>query len=124
MATNEQGGKGSKQGDKSGSQQSDTSKRGFASMDREQQREIAAEGGRAAHEKGTAHEFTSEEARRAGSMSHKNDARNSQSSAGASGSRGAAAGGNKGSASDKGEADGAAGNRGAERTGGTDSSKP
>jgi general stress protein YciG len=53
--------------------QSDTSKRGFASMDPEQQREIAAEGGRAAHEKGTAHEFTSEEARRAGSMSHKND---------------------------------------------------
>jgi hypothetical protein len=31
------------------------------------------EGGRAAHQKGTAHEFTSEEARRAGSMSHKND---------------------------------------------------
>ncbi|HMA09701.1 MAG TPA: KGG domain-containing protein, partial [Ramlibacter sp.] len=30
------------------------------------QREIASEGGRAAHEKGTAHEFTSEEAREAG----------------------------------------------------------
>lgn len=44
----------------------DTSKRGFASMDEEKQREIAAKGGRAAHEKGTAHEFTSEEARRAG----------------------------------------------------------
>ncbi|OYO30294.1 KGG domain-containing protein [Janthinobacterium sp. PC23-8] len=56
-----------------GNKQSDTSKRGFASMDPEQQREIASEGGRAAHEKGTAHEFTSEEARRAGSQSHKND---------------------------------------------------
>ena len=40
--------------------------RGFAAMDPKQQREIAAEGGRAAHEKGTAHEFTSEEARKAG----------------------------------------------------------
>jgi len=35
-------------------------------MDEERQREIAAKGGRAAHEKGTAHEFTSEEAREAG----------------------------------------------------------
>jgi general stress protein YciG len=40
--------------------------RGFASMDPERQREIASRGGRAAHEKGTAHEWTSEEARRAG----------------------------------------------------------
>lgn len=45
---------------------SDKSKRGFASMDPEKQREIASEGGKAAHEKGTAHEFTSEEAREAG----------------------------------------------------------
>ncbi|MGL5805558.1 MAG: KGG domain-containing protein [Xenococcaceae cyanobacterium] len=44
----------------------DTSKRGFASMDAEKQREIASKGGKAAHEKGTAHEFTSEEAREAG----------------------------------------------------------
>jgi uncharacterized protein len=43
-----------------------TSKRGFASMDAEKQRRIASKGGRAAHEKGTAHEFTSEEAREAG----------------------------------------------------------
>lgn len=43
-----------------------TENRGFASMDKDKQREIAAEGGRAAHEKGTAHEFTSEEARKAG----------------------------------------------------------
>jgi len=47
--------------------------RGFASMDPDRQREIAAEGGRAAHASGHAHEFTSEEAREAGSMSHKND---------------------------------------------------
>ncbi len=46
--------------------------RGFAGMDADKQREIASKGGRAAHEKGTAHEFTSEEARRAGSMSHGN----------------------------------------------------
>lgn len=44
-----------------------TSNRGFASMDPEKQREIASKGGKAAHEKGTAHEFTSEEARQAGS---------------------------------------------------------
>ena len=35
-------------------------------MDREKQREIARKGGRAAHEKGTAHEFTTDEARAAG----------------------------------------------------------
>ncbi len=35
-------------------------------MNAERRRTIAARGGRAAHEKGTAHEFTSEEARRAG----------------------------------------------------------
>lgn len=61
MASNNQG--GNKQSGNSGN-------RGFASMDPERQREIASEGGRAAHAKGTAHEFTSEEARRAGSMSH------------------------------------------------------
>ena len=41
-------------------------KRGFASMDAEKQRAIASKGGKAAHLKGTAHEFTSEEARIAG----------------------------------------------------------
>jgi uncharacterized protein len=40
--------------------------RGFAAMGLEQRREIASKGGKAAHEKGTAHEFTSEEAREAG----------------------------------------------------------
>lgn len=42
-------------------------KRGFASMDPQRQREIAAAGGVAAHRCGRAHEFTSEEARIAGS---------------------------------------------------------
>ena len=54
MASSNQGNQGGK------------SNRGFASMDPQRQREIASEGGRAAHEKGTAHEFTSEEAREAG----------------------------------------------------------
>ena len=40
--------------------------RGFASMDRAKQREIASKGGKAAHEKGTAHEWSREEAREAG----------------------------------------------------------
>jgi len=43
-----------------------TSRRGFASMDPEKQRDIASRGGKAAHEKGTAHEFTPDEAREAG----------------------------------------------------------
>jgi general stress protein YciG len=41
-------------------------RRGFASMTPEKQREIASKGGRAAHQKGTAHEWTSDEARSAG----------------------------------------------------------
>ena len=40
--------------------------RGFAGMDDDKQRRIASEGGKAAHEKGTAHEFSSDEAREAG----------------------------------------------------------
>lgn len=40
--------------------------RGFASMDENKQREIASMGGKAAHQSGNAHEFTSEEAREAG----------------------------------------------------------
>jgi general stress protein YciG len=40
--------------------------RGFASMDPNKQREIASKGGRAAHAQGTAHEWTSDEARSAG----------------------------------------------------------
>lgn len=41
-------------------------RRGFACMDKTRQKEIAAAGGRAAHERGNAHEFTSEEAKIAG----------------------------------------------------------
>jgi uncharacterized protein len=40
--------------------------RGFAAMSPFKQREIASKGGKAAHQKGTAHEWTSEEAREAG----------------------------------------------------------
>ena len=40
--------------------------RGFAGMDPARQREISSKGGKAAHEKGTAHEFTPDEARAAG----------------------------------------------------------
>ena len=50
----------------SGSPPRGRSNRGFASMDRAKQREIASKGGRAAHEKGTAHEFDAGEARAAG----------------------------------------------------------
>ena len=50
----------------SGSTPRGRSNRGFASMDRAKQREIASKGGRAAHEKGTAHEFDAGEARAAG----------------------------------------------------------
>ena len=42
------------------------SARGFGSMDEDKQREIASKGGKAAHEKGTAHEFDSAEAKEAG----------------------------------------------------------
>ncbi len=43
-----------------------TEDRGFASMDRDKQREIASKGGRAAHKTGKAHEWTREEAQAAG----------------------------------------------------------
>ena len=61
MATQEH-----KQGHKKEGQSSHGGGRGFAGMDEQKQREIASEGGKAAHEKGTAHEFTPEEAREAG----------------------------------------------------------
>jgi general stress protein YciG len=41
-------------------------RRGFAAMDPKKQREIASKGGRAAHKRGQAHEWTSDEARLAG----------------------------------------------------------
>jgi uncharacterized protein len=52
--------------------------RGFAAMDPQRQREIASLGGRAAHQSGHAHEFSSEEARAAGRKRH---ARNGNGSA-------------------------------------------
>ncbi len=57
-----------------GQQNSGGGGRGFAGMDRERQREIASQGGRAAHASGNAHQFTSEEARAAGSKRHANNA--------------------------------------------------
>jgi general stress protein YciG len=53
-------------GTENGAQRAGKSKRGFASMDASRQREIASKGGRAAHAKGTAHEWSSDEARVAG----------------------------------------------------------
>lgn len=61
------------------------SARGFASMDPQKQREIASEGGRAAHKQGVAHEWSSEEAREAGRKGGQNSHgrnRNRQSSPG------------------------------------------
>ncbi len=43
-----------------------TSRRGFASMDQEKQRQISSKGGKAAHLAGKAHQFNSQEAREAG----------------------------------------------------------
>ncbi len=76
MAANNQSNQGSKQG---------SSSRGFASMDPQRQREIASEGGRAAHEKGTAHEFTSEEAREAGRKGGQARSQTNRSNRGSSG---------------------------------------
>lgn len=59
-------GDGQMTGDSQNGQQSRRAGRGFAGMDEARQREIASKGGKAAHAKGTAHEFTPDEARRAG----------------------------------------------------------
>jgi len=87
-----------------GNQGGGKSNRGFASMDPQRQREIASEGGRAAHEKGTAHEFTSEEAREAGrkggmarSANRRNAMMNQNNSAGSSAGSGGSHGGSQGS---------------------------
>jgi general stress protein YciG len=87
----------SNQDNRGGNKQSgDTSNRGFASMDPQKQREIASEGGKAAHASGNAHEFTSEEARKAGSMSHKNDGNRQSGSESGGGSRQSGSGGSGG----------------------------
>jgi general stress protein YciG len=51
-------------------------RRGFAAMDPDKQREIARKGGKAAHAKGLAHEFTPEEARVAGAKGGESVSRN------------------------------------------------
>jgi uncharacterized protein len=56
----------SENGDEAMSTPGGKQRRGFASMSSEKQREIASKGGRAAHFKGTAHEWTPDEARSAG----------------------------------------------------------
>lgn len=88
MASSNQGNSGGK------------SNRGFASMDPQRQREIASEGGRAAHEKGTAHEFTSEEAREAGrkgGMARSANRRNAMNASNSSSGGSHASGSNSGS---------------------------
>jgi general stress protein YciG len=60
------GGRGDGGGESRSTSTTRKTPRGFAAMDPQAQRAIAAKGGRAAHQKGTAHEFTSEEARVAG----------------------------------------------------------
>lgn len=90
MASNNQGNQGGK------------SNRGFASMDPQRQREIASEGGRAAHEKGTAHEFTSEEAREAGrkgGMARSANRRNAMNGSGSSHASGSTRGASNNSGS-------------------------
>ena len=65
-----------------------SSGRGFASMDKERVREIASEGGRAAHASGNAHEFTSEEAREAGRKGGQASGGGNQGGSGGSGNQG------------------------------------
>lgn len=54
------------QQDVSNSSSGKRSNRGFAAMSPERQKQIASEGGRAAHKLGVAHEWSSDEARKAG----------------------------------------------------------
>jgi general stress protein YciG len=102
MASNNNSGNNKQSGNQGNNQNGGTSNRGFASMDPQKQREIASEGGRAAHASGNAHEFNSQEAREAGRMSHKNDG-NQQSGNSGSGSRsGANNAGNQGGGNNNG----------------------
>lgn len=56
------------------------SRRGFASMDPERQRQIASRGGKAAHASGNAHQFNADEAREAGRKGGLAGRRNADSS--------------------------------------------
>ena len=91
------------------------SNRGFASMDPQRQREIASEGGRAAHEKGTAHEFTSEEAREAGrkgGMARSANRRNAMNSQGGNSAGSSHASGSNSSGGSHGGSQGSSGSHG------------
>jgi hypothetical protein len=76
MASEQQDGKQGGQAGPGGTPRG-SSNRGFASMDPERQRQIASQGGKAAHQSGNAHEFTSEEARAAGRKSRSGSQRGS-----------------------------------------------
>lgn len=67
--------------------QSNTSRRGFASMDPEQQRRIASEGGKASHASGRGHEWTSAEAREAGRKGGQSSSRSANKQGGQPASR-------------------------------------
>jgi general stress protein YciG len=88
--------------------------RGFASMDRAKQREIASKGGKAAHQKGTAHEWTSEEARDAGRKGGIASHRRRREQMGLGGSNGSTADDRGGAAENRGTQDNE--NRGAMTT--------
>ena len=121
MATSKESGKGA--GSSGGSAQksgggsgSGPAKRGFAAMDQNQQREIASKGGQAAHQKGTAHEFDSEEARRAGQKGGEAVSRNRAHMA----DIGRKGGESRQSASRAAASGGASGNKSGNRQGGKD----
>jgi hypothetical protein len=93
MASNNNSGNNKQSGNQGNNQSGGNSNRGFASMDPQKQREIASEGGRAAHASGNAHEFDSQEAREAGRMSHKNDGNQQSGNSGSGGNQGGNQGG-------------------------------
>lgn len=74
------------------------SRRGFAAMDEQKQREIASLGGRAAHRSGNAHEFTAEEARAAGRKGGEAVSRNREHMAAIGARGGEASGGGRNAA--------------------------
>jgi len=80
---------------KNGNQVERASKRGFASMNPEKQKQIARQGGKAAHQKGTAHQFNSEEARIAGRKGGEAVSRNRQHMSEIGKKGGEASGGNR-----------------------------
>lgn len=91
------------------------SRRGFASMDPSKQRQIASKGGRAAHQKGTAHEFTSDEARVAGRKGGEAVSRNREHMSAIGRRGGEARGASRAPAEDAGRENGASrGSRGIE----------